>query len=248
MRITSPTDLQAVEPGTSTLTAEATDAENDITAVEFFVDGESVGVDDTAPYSVDWTETEEDYYVVHAVATNDAGLTRASRKVRFTVGEFGVQPPWTTFGNTTPEATFDQLGSNFTVSAAGSDVWQATNQYGAVYLPGGTPENFEAIVKVASFDGTHPNSKAGIMVRNDITQAADSPGYMVFAEKGDGETEFMHDAAGNGQVNNDGEPVANGCGTGSEPNWLKVQKKNKVFTVWCSRDGTDLDPGRHPDG
>ena len=238
VRITSPTDLQAVEPGTSTLTAEATDAENDITAVEFFVDGESVGVDDTAPYSVDWTETEEDYYVVHAVATSDAGLTRASRKVRFTVGEFGVQPPWTTFGNTTPEATFDQLGSNFTVSAAGSDVWQATNQYGAVYLPGGTPENFEAIVKVASFDGTHPNSKAGIMVRNDITQAADSPGYMVFAEKGDGETEFMHDAAGNGQVNNDGEPVANGCGTGSEPNWLKVQKKNKVFTVWCSRDGT----------
>ena len=42
----------------------------------------------------------------------------------------------------------------------------------------------------------------------------------------------------NGQVNNAGEPVATGCGTGAEPNWLKVQKKNKVFTVWCSRDGT----------
>ena len=38
-------------------------------------------------------------------------------------------------------------------------------------------------------------------------------GYLVFAEKGDGEAEFMHDAGGNGQVNNTDEPVANGCGT-----------------------------------
>jgi regulation of enolase protein 1 (concanavalin A-like superfamily) len=235
--ITAPTDLQAVEPGTSTLTAEATDAENDVTAVEFFVDGVSVGVDDTAPYSVDWTETEEDYYVVHALATNSAGLTKASRKVRFTVGEFGVRPPWTTFGNTQPEATFDQLGDNFKVSAAGSDVWQGTNQYGAVYLPGGLPDDHEAVVKVASFDGTHPSSKAGVMIRNDISQSANSPGYMVFAEKGNGETEFMHDAGGNGQVNNAGEPVATGCGTGSQPNWLKVRRQDNVFTVWCSRDG-----------
>jgi PKD repeat protein/glucose/arabinose dehydrogenase/type 1 glutamine amidotransferase len=240
VQITSPTDLQAVDPGTSTLTATATDAENEVTSVEFFIDGQSVGTDNTAPYSVDWTETEEDYYVVHAVATNDAGLTKASRKVRFSVGEFGVRPPWATFGNTTPAATFDKLGDNFKISAAGSDLWQATNQYGAVYLPGGTPENFEAVVKVASFDGTHSNSKAGIMVRNKIPQdETDRLGYMVFSEKGNGEAEFMHDAGGNGQVNDDGEPVATGCGTSEQPSWLKVQKKNKVFTVWCSRNGVD---------
>ncbi len=236
--ITSPTDLQPLQPGTSTFTATATDAENEITGVEFFVDGVSVGTDATAPYSIEWTETDEDYYVVHAVATNDAGLSSTSSKVRFTVGDFVVKDPWRTFGNTTPEATFTQrAGPTFTVSAAGADVWQATNQYGAVFLPKATPENFEAIVKVASFDGTHSNSKAGIMVRNDIDQANTSPGYMVFGEKGNGETEFMHDAGGNGQVNNTGEPVATGCGTGTQPNWLKVQKKDKVFTVWCSRDG-----------
>jgi PKD repeat protein len=235
VRITSPTEMQKLEPGTNTLTAEATDAENDITAVEFFIDGASVGVDNTAPYGVDWSQTEENFYVVHAVATNSAGLAKASRKVRFTVGE----PPWLTFSNTTPEATFEQLGDSFKVSAAGADVWQGTNQYGAVYLPGGTPANFEAVVKVASFDGTHSNSKAGIMVRNDIEQANTSPGYMVFSEKGNGETEFMHDAGGNGQLNNAGEPVAVGCGAGSEPNWLKVRKANKVFTVFCSRNGTD---------
>ena len=100
-------------------------------------------------------------------------------------------------------------------------------------------ENFIAKVKVASFDGTHASSKAGIMVRNQIPQGGgnDNKGYLVFGEKGNGEAEFMHDAGGNGQVNDTGEPVANGCGTGSAPTWLKVEKFGKKFSVYCSRDG-----------
>jgi hypothetical protein len=177
VRLTSPTPMQALQPGQNTLVAEATDAGNAITKVEFFVDGAKVGEDATAPYSVNWTQTTEKYYVAHAVATNAKGLSSDSRKVRFTIGEFGVRPPWTTFSSAgSPEATFDQLGNTFTVSAAGADVWQTTNQYGAVYLPGGAPENFVATVKVASFDGTHSNSKAGIIVRNDVTAFNTSPG------------------------------------------------------------------------
>src|SRR3712207_8531146 len=49
----------------------------------------------------------------------------------------------------------------------------------------------------------------------------------------------MHDAGGNGQVNNDGEPVATGCGTSSQPTWLKVEKFGKKFSVYCSRNGTE---------
>ncbi len=119
------------------------------------------------------------------------------------------------------------------------DLWQGTDQYGAVFLPGGAPENFVATVKVASFDATHSNAKAGIMVRNDITGSGSSPGYLVFSEKGNGEAEYMHDAGGNGQVNNSTEPVATGCGTSNEPTWLKVQKFGTVFSVFCSRNGVD---------
>jgi cytochrome c len=245
VRITSPTPMQALEPGTNALVAEATDAESEIAKVEFFIDGQKVGEDTTAPYSVDWTQTEEDYYVVHAVATNSKGLSSDSRKVRFTVGEFGVQPPWQTFSSVQegdPESTFDQLGDNFTVSAAGRDVWQTTNEFGAVYLPDGAPENFVATVKVASFDGTHTNSKAGIMVRNDIdftTEGADPRGYLVVSQMGDGQTEYMHDAGGNGQLNNNGEPVANGCPGDDTPTWLKVEKYGTDFIVSCSKNGTD---------
>ena len=242
VRITSPTPMQALEPGPNTLVAEASDAENEITNVEFFIDGEKVGEDATAPYEVEWTETEEDYYVVHAVATNSAGLTSDSRRVRFTVGAFGVRPPWQTFESIPdgqPEPAFDQLGNNFTVTAAGADLWQATNQFGAVYLEDGAPENFVATVKVASFDGTHSNSKAGIIVRNDISGDPDGRGYLVVSEKGNGETEYMHDAGGNGQVNNTGEPVATACPGDNQPTWLKVEKYGTDFIVSCSKNGTD---------
>ncbi len=242
VKVTSPEPMQALDPGTNTLAAEATDAENPITKVEFFVDGAKVGEDTTAPYSVDWTETEEDYYVVHAVATNSKGLSSDSRRVRFTVGEFGVRLPWQTFESIPdgqPEPAFDQLGDNFTVTAAGADLWQGTNQFGAVFLEKGAPENFVATVKVASFDGTHSNSKAGIIVRNNISGTPDGRGYLVVSEKGNGETEYMHDAGGNGQVNNSGEPVATACPGDNQPTWLKVEKYGTDFIVSCSKNGTE---------
>ena len=242
VRITSPTPMQALQPGPNTLVAEATDAENAISKVEFFIDGEKVGEDTTAPYEVEWTETEEDYYVVHAVATNAEGLSSDSRRVRFTVGTFGVRPPWQTFESIPqgqPEPAFDQLGNNFTVTAAGADLWRSANEFGAVFLEEGAPENFVATVKVASFDGTHSNSKAGIIVRNDISGDPDGRGYLVVSEKGDGATEYMHDAGGNGQVNNEDEPVATGCPGDNQPTWLKVEKYGTDFIVSCSKNGTD---------
>ena len=148
VKITAPAENAAVTVGATTITADATDAENAITKVEFFVDGEKIGEDTTAPYSVQWTQTTEKFYSVHAVATNAKGLTGDSRKVRFSVGESGIRPPWETFANV--DAAFDKVGDEFTVSAAGADLWQAANEFGAVYLPGGVGENFIATVKVAS--------------------------------------------------------------------------------------------------
>ena len=173
------------------------------------------------------------------MATNSKGLTGTSRKVRFSVGERGHPPA---VGDVRQRRRgLRPVGGETTVSAAGADLWQAANDYGVAYLPGGVGENFVATVKVSSFDATHSNAKAGIMVRNEIPQGGgrNNLGYLVFAEKGDGEAEYMHDAGGNGQVNNTDEPVANGCGTSSQPTWLKVEKFGKKFSVSCSRNGTE---------
>ena len=126
VKITAPAENAAVQAGQVTLTADATDAENAITKVEFFVDGAKIGEDTTAPYSVDWTQTTEKFYSVYAVATNAKGLTGDSRKVRFSVGESGIRPPWETFANV--DAAFDKVGDEFTVSAAGADLWQGAER------------------------------------------------------------------------------------------------------------------------
>ena len=174
---------------------------------------------------------------MHAVATNDAGLTSNSSKVRFTVGDFVVKAPWTTFGNTTPRRR--------------SPSRRPTSRSAPPARTSGRARTSTAPCSCRGHARELRGDRQGRVVRRHPRrleggdhgpqrhhQAANtSPGYMVFGEKGNGETEFMHDAAGNGQVNNTGEPVATGCGTGTQPNWLKVQKKDKVFTVWCSRDG-----------
>jgi PKD repeat protein/glucose/arabinose dehydrogenase/type 1 glutamine amidotransferase len=237
VKLTSPADDQALEPGANTLTATATDAENAIAKVEFFVDGEKVGEDATAPSCVEWTETEEAAYVAHAVATNDEGLSSDSRKVGFTVGDVGIDPPFTTFAST--EADFGQLGETFSIDAAGADVWQGTDQYGAIYDPAGAGENFVAQVKVDSFNGTHTAAKAGIMVRNDMTAPASAAGagYVVLAQKGNGQVEFLYDTDGNGQLDS-GPTVPVGAGA----KWLRLTKYGTRFIAEGSVDGTTWVP------
>jgi PKD repeat protein/glucose/arabinose dehydrogenase len=230
--VTSPTEGEAVDPGDVTLTANATDAEHAIRSVEFFVDGESVGTDTEAPYSVVWNQPEEDFYTVRAVATNDQGLSRESRAVRFTVGDIAIKPPWLTFANV--DAGFTQVGENFTIDAAGADTWQGTDEYGAVYQADAAGENFVATVRVDSFENLHPRGKAGIMVRNDITRAGASPGYVLLAITGADGIELLHDSDGNGSI--DASVFA---GSTSYPTWLKLEKYGTRFIGSFSKDGTN---------
>ncbi len=238
--ITSPTDMQARRARHEHADRDGDRRENDVTGSSSSSTATKVGDDATAPYSVEWTQTEEDYYVVHAVATNERRAARA-RRARSASPSASSASARRGRRSATPSPRRRSTSSVTTSrSAPPAPTCGRRTQPVRRRVPARRrrPRTSRRSSRSASFDGTHNASKAGIMVRNDISQANGSPGYMVFAEKGNGETEFMHDAAGNGQVNNDGEPVATGCGTGSQPSWLKVQKKNKVFTVWCSRDGT----------
>lgn len=53
-----------------TLEATASDAESTITQIEFFVNGNSVGTDNTAPYTTSWTPPGFGTYTLIATATN----------------------------------------------------------------------------------------------------------------------------------------------------------------------------------
>jgi hypothetical protein len=88
--ITSPTANQDIPgPANVTVTADASDADagGSITQVEFFESGNLVGVSTTPPYSVVLTNVPDGAYVVTARATDNAGGTKLSVPVPFTVSE-----------------------------------------------------------------------------------------------------------------------------------------------------------------
>jgi serine protease len=73
--ITNPAD-DAIISGSITVTADAAD-DNGVTKVEFFVNGSSIGVDNTSPYGVSWNSASvvDGSYTVSATATDTAGKT-----------------------------------------------------------------------------------------------------------------------------------------------------------------------------
>ncbi|MEM9997326.1 MAG: G8 domain-containing protein [Bacteroidota bacterium] len=85
--ITSPTDGGSVDAGRSVqLRADANDTDGVVTRVAFLVDGEVIGEDTSAPFSVRVRRAPQGTYTLTAVATDNEGATTTSSAVTVTVG------------------------------------------------------------------------------------------------------------------------------------------------------------------
>ncbi len=60
-----------------TLTADASDPDGQITQVEFFANGISLGTDLTAPYSLNWTPTKGTYQITAKATDNDLNIIQS---------------------------------------------------------------------------------------------------------------------------------------------------------------------------
>jgi regulation of enolase protein 1 (concanavalin A-like superfamily) len=142
-----------------------------------------------------------------------------------------VQPPYRTVSSTT--ATFGQGGDNLGIRAAGADVSGATNEYGAIYLPNAEQDGTTAAVEVTAQADTSDQAQAGIMVRNNIAQTGNSPGFVtVAATPGHGYV-LQSDANGDGQLDS-----SSAAGSTSYPSWLRLTRTGTTFTAAYSTDGT----------
>ncbi len=84
--ITSPAQSASyLEPANVTITATASDANGTIAKVEFYNGTTLLGMDDTAPYSFDWTNVPAGAYVLRAKATDNSALLTTSAPVNITV-------------------------------------------------------------------------------------------------------------------------------------------------------------------
>ncbi len=85
--VTSPANNASLQSGVSVSLAATANDNVGVTQVEFFVDGTSVGVDGTAPYTASWTATDGPH-VITATATDAATNVGTSTAVNVT----GVAP------------------------------------------------------------------------------------------------------------------------------------------------------------
>lgn len=232
--ITSPEPGVQLEPGQDvTVEAAASDefnADGSIESVEFFVDGESIGTDAEAPYTAEWASPEEGLYELTAVATNAAGKSKTSRVVLSQVGElFGDLVPFTN-----ADGLFERIGAGkFRITGAGDNTWQGVDEYSTLYAPAGGDEDWEAVVKIDAQQNTNGSAKAGIIVRNDLTQPGSSPGYAMVGIRPNNGIEFLSDPDGNGQLDTS---VAGG--TTSYPTWVKLKRSGTQYTAYFSKNGT----------
>ncbi|MCM8568646.1 family 16 glycosylhydrolase [Gramella jeungdoensis] len=82
--VTNPSDGASFSTGsTISITADASDADGTVDLVEFFVNGNSIGSDNSQPYSIDW-QVPEGSSSITAVATDNDNASTTSASVNVT--------------------------------------------------------------------------------------------------------------------------------------------------------------------
>jgi hypothetical protein len=147
-----------------------------------------------------------------------------------------VQAPWQSYTDTT--ALFGQLGDRLAISGAGDDLWGSTDQYSAIYRKGAEHDGSTTVVQLTAQADTSVWAKSGILVRNDATGSASSPGYLILAEAPGKGYVLQWDSNGDGQLDSNSAPANSGSGSAVYPSRLKLVRTGSVYTGYYSTDGT----------
>jgi hypothetical protein len=90
--ISSPEQGSAfIAPAEITITANATDGDGSVVQVEFFVNGNSIGLDNIAPFSMNWTSVSGNASIT-ATATDNNGATTTSQPVSIQIVDPNALP------------------------------------------------------------------------------------------------------------------------------------------------------------
>jgi hypothetical protein len=119
-----------------------------------------------------------------------------------------------------------EASGTFSVSGAGVDIWDASDQFRFVYqtLDG----DGEIVARVNSLPSVDPWTKAGVMIRGDLT--AGSANAMSGASA-------AHGMFFQSRVSNGGQSTVLADGVGAAPRWVRLVRSGNTLTGYQSTDG-----------
>ena len=175
-------------------------------------------------------------YVGLAVTSRaDSAITTARfTNLRFTSGSGSgsgtttLPAPWAgrDVGSPALAGSSSAAGGTFTVAGGGENIWGTSDQFHFVYQP--LQGDVEVIARVASLQRADPWSKAGVMIRESLTD--DSRNAFMMASGTEGWRFQRRIAAGDDTYRDDGP-------SGDAPGWARLVREGNLFTAYYSRDG-----------
>lgn len=125
-------------------------------------------------------------------------------------------------------SSFSIFNEQLQIRAGGADTWTGNDEYGSVFLQN-IEGDIDVRVAIISQENPDPWNKAGIMIRNDISQPTISTGYVFQAVTSSNGYAFQRDSTGNGFLNQNTAVASRVL-----PSYLRVTKSGQTFTGFYS--------------
>ena len=152
----------------------------------------------------------------------------ASNAVAFAVT---LPAPWTAqdVGSPALAGSATATSGTFSVTGAGVDIWDSSDEFRFVYQP--LDGDGEIVARVDSLLNTNDWAKAGVMIREDLTGGA--PNAMAYVSAGVGMI-FQR------RISRDGPSTSTGGGVfaGAAPYWVRLVRSGDTFSGYTSATGT----------
>nr|WSX72830.1 DUF1349 domain-containing protein [Streptomyces sp. NBC_00899]WSX81102.1 DUF1349 domain-containing protein [Streptomyces sp. NBC_00899] len=167
-----------------------------------------------------------------------SGRTSYSTSAAARVAVAGTLTSLRSFGSV-PSA-FGQQDDRYAILTGGNDIWGAGGQhfdeYGAIYSPKAAGPTSTLTVKVTAQQAVDPWSKAGLVVRNDLSAPGVSQGYAALVvTPGNGVSLQWQDAATPGYLD---QFATSADKAAKAPVWLRMVRNGSRLSGYYSADGT----------
>ncbi|MGW5434186.1 NEW3 domain-containing protein [Streptomyces sp. NPDC004059] len=170
-------------------------------------------------------------------ASYRSGAAPYAASASATVTQAGALTALKSYGSV--PSVFGQAGDHYAILTGGNDIWggsgQRFDEYGAIYSPKAAGPNSTLTVQVTAQQAVDPWSKAGLVLRNDVSAPGESQGYAVLVvTPGNGVSLQWQDSSTPGYLNQFATSVDK---TIKAPVWLRLIRHGDQVSGYYSADG-----------